>query len=69
VNLPQRIAVLLALGVLLHISGTAILFDEPSAFVPHGPRYGGATQAVVVAVHIAAWTAAALYLLRDRDDA
>jgi hypothetical protein len=67
VNLPQRLAALVALGVLLHVSATAIIFAEPRAFVGEDPRYGALVQAVVVGLHICAWTVAALYLLRDRD--
>ena len=67
-NLLQRVAVLLALGVVLHVSSQAILFEDPRTFVGEDPRYGGGAQALVVAAHVGAWLAAALWLLRDRGE-
>ena len=66
-NIAQRVAVLLSLGVVLHVSSQAILFEEPKAFLGTDPRFGGAGQLLVVAAHVGAWLAAALWLLRDRD--
>jgi hypothetical protein len=68
VNLAQRVAVLVSLGVVLHVSSQAILFEEPRTFIGEVPRYGGGVQAIVVAVHVGAWLVAALWLLRDRQD-
>jgi len=65
-NIPQRIAVLLSLGVVLHVSSQVILFEDPSAFVGTDPRYGGAMQLLVMTAHVGTWTAIALWLLRDR---
>lgn len=66
-NVAQRVAVLLALGVVLHVSSQVILFEEPSAFIGEDPRYGGLGQLLVMVVHVGAWTGAAVWLLRDRD--
>lgn len=66
-NLAQRVAVLLALGVVLHVSSQVLLFEDPSAFVGESPRYGGGGQLAIVAAHVGTWLAAALWLLRDRD--
>ena len=66
-NLLQRVAVLVSLGVVLHVSSQAILFESPRAFVGEDPRFGGAVQALVVAAHVGGCLAAALWLLRDRD--
>jgi hypothetical protein len=66
VNLPQRVAVLLSLGVVLHVSSQVILFEDPSAFIGTDPRFGGGMQLLVVAAHVGTWLAAALWLLRER---
>ena len=65
-NLAQRVAVLLALAVVLHVSSQVILFEHPSALIGDDPRYGGGAQLLVVAAHVGAWLAAALWLLRDQ---
>jgi hypothetical protein len=66
-NLPQRVAVLLALGVVLHVSTQVILFEEPRVLIGDEPRYGGGAQGLLIAAHVGAWLVAALWLLRDRE--
>lgn len=65
-NLAQRLVVLVALGVVLHVSSQVLLYHEPSVFIGEEPRLGGTGQLAVVTAHVGAWTAAALWLLRDR---
>ena len=78
-NLAQRVAVLLALGVVLHVSCQAILFKDVAdagwfAYTPGvehlepaGPaKFTPVVQVLVFAAHVGAWTGAALWLLRDR---
>ena len=80
-NLYQRIAVLIALGVVLHVSCQAILFEDVGdggwfAYTPgseHLEPVGAAkftpiVQVLVFAAHVGAWTLAALWLLRDVDE-
>ena len=81
-NLYQRIAVLIALGVVLHVSCQAILFKDVSAtgewfaytpgsehLEPIGPaKFTPIVQVLVFAAHVGAWTLTALWLLGDRDD-
>ena len=66
-NIAQRIVVLLALGVVLHVSSQVILFESPQVFVGTSARFGGLGQLLVVTVHVGTWLGAALWLLRDRD--
>lgn len=80
-NLPQRIAVLVALGVALHLLCQAILLDDEvdgtwSAYPQSGSilqsplagtRFSTVVELGVFALHAGAWLAAALWLLRDRD--
>lgn len=65
-NTPQRLAVLVALGVVLHVSSQVILFEEPRVLIGEVPRYGGLAQVLVVAALVATWTGVAVWLLRDR---
>ena len=81
-NLYQRIAVLIALGVVLHVSCQAILFKDVGEAAgwfaytpgsehlePAGPaKFTPIVQVLVFAGHVAVWTLAALWLLRDRAD-
>jgi len=80
VNLAQRLVVLVALGVVLHVSCQAILLGDvdqgwfsyaPNSEMLHSPlrgqRFSALVEALVFGAHVAAWTAAALWLLRDRD--
>ena len=64
-NIAQRLALLVALGVVLHVSSQVVLFEEPRVLIGDQPRYGGLGQLVVVVSHVGAWTLAALWLLRD----
>lgn len=80
-NLYQRIAVLIALGVVLHVSCQAILVGDGGeggwfAYAPGnemlrspltGSRYSALVEVLVFAAHVGVWTLAALWLLRDRD--
>ena len=80
-NLYQRIAVLIALGVVLHVSCQAILvgdtggewFSYPAAGEVldsplSGSKYSPMVEVLVFAGHVLTWTLAALWLLADRDD-
>lgn len=79
-NLYQRIAVLIALGVVLHVSCQAILvgdangewFAYPAAGEMlqsplTGTKYSPIVEILVFIGHVGVWTVAALWLLRDRD--
>jgi hypothetical protein len=68
-NLAQRVALLLALAVTLHVSATVIVFEHPRVLVGEDPRFGSLPQGAVFAAHVGAWLVAALYLLRDRGGA
>jgi hypothetical protein len=81
-NLYQRIAVLIALGVVLHVSCLAILVGDrrdggwfayaPDTEMLHSPltgsKYSPLVEVLVFGAHVAVWTLAALWLLRDRTD-
>jgi hypothetical protein len=81
-NLPQRIAVLIALGVALHVSCQAILTDDNleggwTSYAPNsgqmlqsplaGDKFTTIAEVLIFVVHAGAWLAIALWLLRDRD--
>ena len=79
-NLYQRIAVLIALGVVLHVSCQAILVGDDGgwfAYAPNdellhspltGSKFSPLVEVLVFGGHVLAWTVAALWLLADRDD-
>lgn len=82
-NLYQRVAVLIALGVVLHVSCQAILFKDVGGgaggwfsyrpgsehLEPVGAaKFTPVVQVLVFAAHVLGWTLAALWLLRDRSD-
>jgi hypothetical protein len=80
-NLVQRLAVLVALGVALHVLCQAILFDDnlegtqveytPGSSLLHSPlagdKFSTTAELLVFSLHAGAWLAAALWLLRDRE--
>jgi hypothetical protein len=80
-NLYQRIAVLIALGVVLHVSCQAILVGDAGgswfAYASNseamqspltGSKFSAIVEVLVFGGHVLAWTLAALWLLADRDD-
>lgn len=81
-NLAQRLAVLIAIGVVLHVSSQVILFEDPMAggwfsYAPEseavhlpgarGAKFSPFVQLLVIAAHVAVWAVAAVWILADRD--
>lgn len=82
-NLAQRLAVLIAIGVVLHVSSQVILFEDPMAggwfsyspeseavHVPggRGAKFSPLAQLLVIAAHVAVWAVAAVWILADRNE-
>jgi DMSO/TMAO reductase YedYZ heme-binding membrane subunit len=82
-NLAQRLAVLVAIGVVLHVSSQVVLFEEPmtggwfgyapeseAVHVPggRGARFSPLVQLLVITAHVAVWAVAAVWILADRND-